>query len=376
MTNSKFYTRLQARACTDKHTVVIYIRIKRGNEVVSFSTGIRCNTKEFSAKNQRLSNRTYNEAAQMQLMTTIQTLHSFTLAGKPFTLAEVKNKLLNKTKAEPDPVTFATLATQFIAYRKTQKIANSSLKSYTSIMNTMMKITQFASLSPDTITHAQCEENIEILKNYYQNKSLKIALWLLERICKRGILRGQITKNPFAKFERDSLKSNLKSKKREIPMAEEIEKHCASPGNELYAEAARFQLRTALSFIDMKNITNESVIDIKGQRCILANRQKTGVPFLIPIDNQTYEMLLNNNFHDIEYLNYLTYLKSNFNATSHSLRHLRARMMLNDGLSLEVVSRILGHSNTQTTLTYAPISGRELSKDEISKILKQRGAES
>ena len=41
------------------------------------------------------------------------------------------------------------------------------------------------------------------------------------------------------------------------------------------------------------------------------------------------------------------------NLTSHLARHTAATLMLNSGIPLDVVAKILGHSNTQMTAHYA-----------------------
>ncbi|MBQ2492379.1 MAG: tyrosine-type recombinase/integrase, partial [Bacteroidales bacterium] len=51
------------------------------------------------------------------------------------------------------------------------------------------------------------------------------------------------------------------------------------------------------------------------------------------------------------------------NISFHCARHTFATMALNNGMSLESVSQILGHSSIKTTQIYAKITLKKLDKD-------------
>ena len=51
------------------------------------------------------------------------------------------------------------------------------------------------------------------------------------------------------------------------------------------------------------------------------------------------------------------------NLTCHVARHTFATLMLSLGVSMESVSRMLGHTNIKTTQIYARITNQKVSKD-------------
>ena len=51
-------------------------------------------------------------------------------------------------------------------------------------------------------------------------------------------------------------------------------------------------------------------------------------------------------------------------ATIHQLRHSFATELVNEGVRLEVVRKLLGHRNMQTTLRYAEVNDKTV-KEEL-----------
>ena len=56
------------------------------------------------------------------------------------------------------------------------------------------------------------------------------------------------------------------------------------------------------------------------------------------------------------------YAKINKRITTHVARHTFAVFALNNGVSMEVVAKMLGHSNIKTTQIYAKVLNREVEK--------------
>jgi site-specific recombinase XerD len=65
---------------------------------------------------------------------------------------------------------------------------------------------------------------------------------------------------------------------------------------------------------------------------------------------------------------YNRYLLRTLGVTSHQFRHIFAIEMLNRGLSIETIAKLLGHNKTDTTLIYSPLGGKELSGDELDMV--------
>ena len=115
-----------------------------------------------------------------------------------------------------------------------------------------------------------------------------------------------------------------------------------------------FQCFTGLAYCDMATLTKADIQD----GVIYKNRKKTDVKSVIPllpipkailerysyklpvISNQKYNQLL-------KALKELCNIRQNL--TSHMGRHTAATVMINNGIELPIIAKILGHSNTKIT---------------------------
>jgi site-specific recombinase XerD len=199
------------------------------------------------------------------------------------------------------------------------------------------------------------------------------------RIC---LANGWIDKNPFA---------NYKTKVREVERAflteEEVQ---AIIAKEFLIERVRqvrdifiFSCYTGLAYIDVKQLTRLHInMGIDGERWIFTNRQKTDTRSNIPLLPMA-EQILNKYKDHPQCLNegrllpvlsnqkMNSYLKEiadacgiNKELTFHIARHTFATTVtLTNGVSIESVSKMLGHKNLRTTQHYAKILDKKVSED-------------
>lgn len=124
-----------------------------------------------------------------------------------------------------------------------------------------------------------------------------------------------------------------------------------------------FQTYTGLAYADMQAFDWHNTVIRDGNRYILDQRIKTDEPFYIRILPQALEVL--------EHLDYTipTITNEAYNRnlkliaaycnipriTSHMARHTFAVWVINQGIPIELVAKMLGHSSTATTKTYAQL---------------------
>jgi integrase len=140
-----------------------------------------------------------------------------------------------------------------------------------------------------------------------------------------------------------------------------------------------FACFTGLSFVDLTNLDTKKHIkqDKQGNTYIFKERTKTSVEASIPLLPITKEILEKYcyNLPVLSNQKYNAYLKEiqnicNIKKTLHShiCRHTCATMLLNNGVSLLTVSKILGHANTKITeQTYAKLLPSTI-MDEVNSI--------
>ena len=155
-----------------------------------------------------------------------------------------------------------------------------------------------------------------------------------------------------------------------------------------------FSCYTGLAYIDIFNLTKEQItIDVDRNFWIMTNRQKTGTNSNIPLLPIAEEIIRKYENHPLVsnsgkllpvYSNqkvneYLKTIADNCNInkklTFHCARHTFATTVtLSNNVSMESVSKMLGHKSIKTTQHYAKILDKKVSEDmsNLKKMLNQK----
>lgn len=120
-----------------------------------------------------------------------------------------------------------------------------------------------------------------------------------------------------------------------------------------------FQCYTGLAFIDMSTLTREDIkVEADGKEWIVKERMKTGVPSFIPLMEVAKEILVKYDYvlpvlSNQKYNSYLKEIQDICHITknlhSHLARHTCGTLLLNAGVDILTVSKILGHSTSKVT---------------------------
>ena len=126
-----------------------------------------------------------------------------------------------------------------------------------------------------------------------------------------------------------------------------------------------FQCFTGLSYSDMANLTKDDFnVNNKGQVYVKKTRQKTGVLYLVVLlddakriaEKYDYSLPVLSNQ---RYNSYLKEIKDLCHISkplhTHIGRHTAATYLLNKGIPIETVAKILGHSDIKQTQHYAKL---------------------
>lgn len=226
------------------------------------------------------------------------------------------------------------------------------------------------------------------VRNCANNTTVKY-LKNFQKIIKICLDNEWITKNPFVNF-----KSKVKEVERIFLSDEEIQiimnKDFSIERLSLVRDLFLFSCYTGLAYADVRNLTKSNInIGIDGEKWIYTHRQKTDTLSKIPllpyaqyiIDKyESHPVSLNQN----KLLPILTnqrmnsYLKEigdlcqiNKELTFHVARHTFATTItLSNGVPIESVCKMLGHTNLKTTQHYAKVVDKKISQD--MEILKQK----
>jgi len=203
------------------------------------------------------------------------------------------------------------------------------------------------------------------------------------------IANGWLDKDPFIKY-----KPKVKEVKRDFLNTEEIEnmekKQLATDRLSQVRDIFLFSCYTGLAYADVKKLKrSEIVLGIDGQKWIYTSRQKTDTDSRVPLLPKAMELITKYEDHPqcvndglllpvLSNQKMNSYLKEIADAcgigkelTFHIARHTFATTVtLGNGVSIESVSKMLGHKNIRTTQHYAKILDAKVSEDMCK--LKQR----
>lgn len=201
----------------------------------------------------------------------------------------------------------------------------------------------------------------------------------LKKIINIAINNGIIVHNPFANYKIQFQKVD-RGYLTEQELNILIKKKFSIKRLEQVRDVFVFACFTGLSYIDAKELTKEEIrVSFDGNTWIMSQRQKSKVSMNIPL-MEIPKMILDKykgKLDDDRILPVLSnqkmnsYLKEiadvcgiNKNLTFHLARHTFATTVtLSKGIPIETVSKMLGHTNIQTTQIYARITNEKISKD-------------
>ena len=209
------------------------------------------------------------------------------------------------------------------------------------------------------------------------------TIWLscmhLKGVFGRAHDNGKIQRNVFAQFHispKCKERTFLTEEELKAVMTHEFEDANLAFIRDLFV----FMNFTALSFVDLKELTTDNIVEVNGEKWIVGKRHKTGVPYqvkLLEVPLQIIERYRDfpkenpkSVFGEVNYWSVCKKLKPVMKEcgidkpiSAHCARHGFATMALTNGMPIESVSRVLGHTNIVTTQIYARITTQKLDND-------------
>ena len=206
-----------------------------------------------------------------------------------------------------------------------------------------------------------------------------------KKIIHLSVRNGWLTRNPFEDY-----RCSFRKVDRNVLTDEELQllesKTFKIARLQLVKDLFVFSCYTGLAYIDVMDLTRTNLsIGIDGEQWIFTQRHKTGEKVRVPVLPKAKEILdiYKNNPACINQDRLLpkmsnqklnAYLKEiadlcsfDKNLTFHLARHTFATTVtLSNGVPIETVSKLLGHSNIKTTQIYAKVIEKKVSEDMSS----------
>ncbi|MCM1031535.1 MAG: site-specific integrase [Oscillibacter sp.] len=230
-------------------------------------------------------------------------------------------------------------------------------------------------------------KNIKLFDDYIRKKisnqsSIHSVHKRLKVYVKEAVQYEFLEKNPYDNFQI----ARGEASKRKYLTPDELEKIRKAVIPNTSIEGVRdcfvFCCFTGLAFSDLNKFDFEkNVVEVDGKFVIKDTRTKTDTPYNITLLSPAMEILKRYDYHLPKMTNQQYNMRLKIAAqyagiekelTSHMARHTFATWALSQGIRIEVVSKMLAHTDIKTTQIYAKILQEDVYKgfDELETKLK------
>ena len=373
--------------------VPIFIRITVEGKRIDKSTGKYVLPEKWSTENSRLKGnseeaRTINNHLELLRMHVFEIEKQLLIKKETLNFENFKNEYLGIKQRERLLIPIFTEHNRKIKELVGSEYAPGTLERYETSLKHTKDFLQWkyrvSDIDIEKIDHAfiteyefylrterKCANNtaVKYIKNFHK----------IINIC---LANGWLNKDPFANY-----KAKVKEVIREFLTEQEIqslmEKEFVSERLELVRDIFVFSCFSGLAYIDVKQLTKDNIVlGIDGDKWINKNRQKTDTNSKIPLlptaqyimdkysdypvnkNKGTLLPILSNQKMNAYLKEIATVCGINKELTFHIARHTFATTVtLSNGVPIETVSKMLGHTNLKTTQHYAKILDKKISED-------------
>ncbi len=227
------------------------------------------------------------------------------------------------------------------------------------------------------------DQHLRVNDNNQHNTAVKYCI-NLKRVLNIAVLKGLLISNPCVGFKTVyKITPQVYLSQEEVDAIEKAT--LFKSGHNLVRDLFIFQCNTGLAYTDMSNLTYSDIsTDKNGRKWIIKARQKSGIVSTIPLfprsmkiiekyckERITGEILLLPSYSIQKYNQYINEVgmmaKLQKKLSSHVGRRTFGNIALSKGISLNVISKILGHSSTLITQKIYAITTQNIINSEIEK---------
>lgn len=403
-TNFNLLFFLKKNKGTKSDEALIFLRITLNGQRAEFSTGRRCLPSQWNASASKIIGTTNEARAFNMYLDTIQSKiyeahRQLMQTGETISAESLKNKYQGKTDRPRMIIEIFQDHNKRMEVLLGDEYASGTLDRYKTTLKHLLEFMQkkysLSDIDIKLIDHAflmDFEFYLRSVRNCNNNTSVKY-IKNFSKIINICLKNGWLMRSPFINYS-----TKLKEVNRVFLTETEIEKIM----NKEFATDRLSQIRdvfifscfTGLAYIDVANLKKSDInLVMNGEKWIFTKRQKTdiicNIPLLPPAEKiiQKYEnhpqclnsgklLPVSSNQKTNEYLKDIAELCSiNKVLTFHIARHTFATTVtLTNGVSIESVSKMLGHKSLKTTQHYAKIIDRKVGED--MRFLKEKYSES
>ena len=391
---------LRKSKAKEKSEAPVYMRITlNGNRVDmathQFSLAEKWDAKHGYVKGPKEETRIINTALENLRSKVLKIFNQLEAGGKPVSAEIIRNTLTGKSKNRHALVEVFTLFNKQLEAKVGHGYSYGTLEKYQATCQKVEKYIRDQYHRSDLFLDEldfQFITNYELyLKSKLNNKhnTTSKSVSFLKRIIRYSIHNGWLDKDPFMSFRcpyKDPERDFLSQDELETLQGKTLVVNRLAIVRDMYV----FSCYTGLPFSDIEKLSPDDITTgIDGEKWIIYNRVKTGnrapipllpVPLSIVAKYKDYPVNVNKGRLLPVYSNQKIngYLKEvaaicciNKNLTFHTARHTFATTVtLTNGVPIETVSKMLGHTSIKTTQIYSKVVDTKISQD--MKALKEK----
>jgi integrase/recombinase XerD len=386
----KFYLLNRPESATAKP---IYMRITYNRKKAELYTGYTCTKTDWNESQQNTkTSATINKKLADKKLAVYTFLDELDKENKPVTAALLKDLLTGKNHVKVKVLEYLDSYVKEIAIRA--QIKQISINKYKQSQESLKKYIPAKYGLPDL---PMDQVNYEFINGYdlYLKQESKLHKNTINKyhsrlrtLLLRAHAEGIITKQPYANFKLITQKTDREFLSQE-DLAKIVEKDLShNKSLDKVKDLFIFSCYTGLRFQDAQNLTLDNLTTYNKKAFLRFAQEKTGRAIDIPLlpaakkildkyKNEPERKILNKLLPKISNQKVNSYLKVigdladlKKSITHHMARHTFATTIcLNNGMPMEDVSKLLGHSSLKTTAIYGRITQDRLQKsmDKIKK---------
>ncbi|GAB6977268.1 site-specific integrase [Prevotella falsenii] len=364
-------------------------RITIGRSIAQFSCKLSCNPDLWNPRESRMDGKS-REAVEVNgklenLLLSIQSAYqSLITKGCPFDATDVKEQFQGSIQARCMLIERLDMLIKEKEIHVGVDIKKESLSSYHSTRNHLQKFVQRKYKVSDMAFSQLTEDFIYEFRQYYlgvcgfQESSFFAVASHLKTVCRLAYREGIADTLMFDKahIERGDKKAPKALDKEALEKLKALRFDDLEEEMETARDIFLFACYTGAAYCDLMELNKSHLVrDDEGNLWLKFNRQKTGVLCRIKLLPEAISLI--ERFHSderetqlpyIKYKNYQTCLKAlrlragiPFPFTTHTARHTFATLItLEQGVPIETVSKMLGHTNVSMTERYAKVTPQKL----------------
>lgn len=237
------------------------------------------------------------------------------------------------------------------------------------LMHTIRSVDSFRKVDISDIDYAYLKEFEQWLRERgIHDNTISKQMTNIQTIISEAMRFGLVKENPFLVYQKPKIvqRSHVTLTEREMRRVASVQVHTA------VRDAFLFCCHTGLRFGDYKRLDEAQWVNNGKKRWLVIDTQKTGAIVRLPIHligDYPHPHIGSNSDVNRQLRDIIQHARINKHVTFHTARHTFATVLLNKGVDLVSVQKLLGHTSVRMTQRYAETKDRKVEQD-LRKAMK------